>query len=79
MNTALFHHYDDASRGYLDRGEFRNLLNDLRSRMPFLEEEDLVYFMAEADGDENKQIFEYDEFMPVAPQILQTMHYTAMY
>ena len=78
MNIALFHHYDDVSSGYLDRREFRNLLNDLRSRMPYIEEEDLAYFMAEADGDENKQI-EYNEFIPVALQILQTMHYTAMY
>ncbi|CAD7967817.1 unnamed protein product [Amoebophrya sp. A25] len=41
--------------------------------MPFIDEDDLFYFMSEADGDENNQI-EYQEFIPVALQIMQTMY-----
>ncbi|CAD7958756.1 unnamed protein product, partial [Amoebophrya sp. A120] len=69
----LFIKYDEDKSGYLDRREFRKLLSDLRTQIPFISEDDLFFFMSEADGDENNQI-EYDEFIPVALQIIQTMY-----
>mmetsp|Transcript_24303 Transcript_24303/g.61120 ORF Transcript_24303/g.61120 Transcript_24303/m.61120 type:complete len:425 (+) Transcript_24303:149-1423(+) len=70
---VLFHKYDEDKSGYLDRREFRKLLQDLRTQVPFISEDDLFFFMSEADGDENNRI-EYDEFIPVALQIIQTMY-----
>lgn len=70
---ALFQRYDDDDSGYLDRVEFRNLLNDLRTRLPFISEDDLYFFLSEADANSDNKI-EYHEFIPIALQIIQTMY-----
>merc|ERR1712194_93641 len=44
---ALFQRYDADNSGFLDRTEFRNLLNDLREKVPFITEKDLLFFMSE--------------------------------
>jgi len=68
----LFHKYDNDSNGYLDPTEFKALMNDLQQRMDFPPDE--VYrFLAEADMNEDGMI-EYEEFIPLALQIVQGMY-----
>jgi Ca2+-binding EF-hand superfamily protein len=68
----LFHKYDGDGNGYLDPTEFKKLMNDLQQRMDFPPDE--VYrFLAEADMNEDGMI-EYEEFIPLALQIVQGMY-----
>jgi Ca2+-binding EF-hand superfamily protein len=68
----LFHKYDGDGNGYLDPNEFKQLMNDLQARMDFPPDE--VYrFLAEADMNEDGMI-EYEEFIPLALQIVQGMY-----
>lgn len=69
----LFKRYDDDNSGYLDRKEFRNLLNDLRTKLAFITEDDLYFFLSEADVNADNKI-EYNEFIPIALQIIQAMY-----
>ena len=41
--------------------------------MPFITQDDLYFFMAEADTNADGMI-EYNEFIPIALQIIQTMY-----
>jgi Ca2+-binding EF-hand superfamily protein len=68
----LFHKYDSDGNGYLDPNEFKRLMSDLQQRMDFPPDE--VYrFLAEADMNEDGMI-EYEEFIPLALQIVQGMY-----
>jgi Ca2+-binding EF-hand superfamily protein len=68
----LFRKYDFDGNGYLDPTEFKSLMNDLQQRMEFPPDE--VYrFLAEADMNEDGMI-EYEEFIPLALQIVQGMY-----
>lgn len=68
----LFHKYDGDGNGYLDPSEFKSLMNDLQERLEFPPDE--VYrFLAEADMNEDGMI-EYEEFIPLALQIVQGMY-----
>merc|ERR1719199_142523 len=68
----LFHKYDQDGNGYLDPTEFKALMGDLQQRMEFPKDE--VYrFLAEADMNEDGMI-EYEEFIPLALQIVQGMY-----
>lgn len=68
----LFHKYDQDGNGYLDPQEFKQLMSDLQQRMEFPPDE--VYrFLAEADMNEDGMI-EYEEFIPLALQIVQGMY-----
>jgi len=69
----LFNTYDADGNGHLDRREFRTLLEDLSTRIPFMSEDDMWYFLAEADSNADNKI-EYHEFIPIALQIIQTMY-----
>ena len=59
---GLFLHYDADSSGYLDRDEFRNLLRDLKEKVSWISDDDLYYFMAEADLNDDGMI-EYKTFI----------------
>jgi Ca2+-binding EF-hand superfamily protein len=68
----LFHKYDGDGNGYLDPQEFKSLMNDLQQRMDFPPDE-IYRFLAEADMNEDGMI-EYEEFIPLALQIVQGMY-----
>jgi len=68
----LFHKYDADGNGYLDPSEFKSLMNDLQQRMDFPPDE-IYRFLAEADMNEDGMI-EYEEFIPLALQIVQGMY-----
>jgi len=68
----LFHKYDNDGNGYLDPTEFKALMNDLQQRMDFPPDE-IYRFLAEADMNEDGMI-EYEEFIPLALQIVQGMY-----
>jgi len=68
----LFQKYDSDANGYLDPGEFKALMNDLQQRMDFPPDE-IYRFLAEADMNEDGMI-EYEEFIPLALQIVQGMY-----
>jgi len=70
---ALFERYDEDKSGYLETNEFRLLLKDLRTRLPFITEDDLQFFLCEADVNQDNKI-EYHEFIPIALQIIQTVY-----
>jgi Ca2+-binding EF-hand superfamily protein len=68
----LFHKYDSDGNGYLDPKEFKALMTDLQQRMDFPVDE--VYrFLSEADQNADGMI-EYEEFIPLALQIIQGMY-----
>jgi len=68
----LFHKYDSDGNGYLDPTEFKSLMTDLQQRLEFPPDE--VYrFLAEADMNADGMI-EYEEFIPLALQIVQGMY-----
>jgi len=68
----LFHKYDGDANGYLDPSEFKSLMSDLQHRMDFPPDE-IYRFLAEADMNEDGMI-EYEEFIPLALQIVQGMY-----
>jgi len=68
----LFHKYDGDGNGYLDPSEFKSLMQDLQQRMDFPPDE-IYRFLAEADMNEDGMI-EYEEFIPLALQIVQGMY-----
>jgi Ca2+-binding EF-hand superfamily protein len=68
----LFHKYDGDGNGYLDPTEFKSLMQDLQQRMEFPKDE-IYRFLAEADMNEDGKI-EYEEFIPLALQIVQGMY-----
>jgi len=68
----LFHKYDIDGNGFLDPNEFKALMTDLQQRLDFPPDE--VYrFLAEADMNSDGMI-EYEEFIPLALQIIQGMY-----
>jgi Ca2+-binding EF-hand superfamily protein len=68
----LFTRYDTDNNLFLDPREFKNLMSDLQARMGFPPDE--VYrFLAEADMNADGQI-EYEEFIPLALQIVQSIY-----
>jgi len=67
----LFRKYDVDGNQVLDPVEFKNLMDDLQQRFDF--PKDHIYlFLAEADMNSDGMI-EYDEFIPLALQIIQSM------
>lgn len=68
----LFHKYDGDGNGYLDPSEFKSLMADLQERLEFPPDE-IYRFLAEADMNEDGMI-EYEEFIPLALQIVQGMY-----
>jgi len=67
----LFRKYDVDGNQVLDADEFKNLMDDLQQRFDF--PKDHVYlFLAEADMNSDGMI-EYEEFIPLALQIIQSM------
>mmetsp|Transcript_86080 Transcript_86080/g.216692 ORF Transcript_86080/g.216692 Transcript_86080/m.216692 type:complete len:423 (-) Transcript_86080:165-1433(-) len=68
----LFGKYDKDHNGYLDPGEFKALMDDLQQRLDFPKDE-IYRFLAEADMNADGQI-EYEEFIPLALQIIQGMY-----
>lgn len=68
----LFLKYDADGNGYLDKAEFKALMSDLQSRMDFPPDE-IYRFLAEADQNADGNI-EYEEFIPLALQIIQGMY-----
>jgi len=68
----LFAKYDKDNNGYLDPPEFKALMSDLQAKLDFPPDE--VYrFLAEADMNHDGMI-EYEEFIPLALQIIQGMY-----
>lgn len=68
----LFHKYDRDGNQFLDPQEFKALMEDLQQRLDFPKDE--VYrFLAEADMNADGMI-EYEEFIPLAMQIIQGMY-----
>lgn len=68
----LFAKYDKDGNMYLDCHEFKSLMEDLQQRLEFPKEE--VYrFLAEADINADGLV-EYQEFIPLALQIIQGMY-----
>merc|ERR1719199_2402241 len=68
----LFMRYDTDGNKFLDPREFKNLMTDLQARMGFPPDE--VYrFLAEADQNADGMI-EYEEFIPLALQIVQSIY-----
>mmetsp|Transcript_101799 Transcript_101799/g.270849 ORF Transcript_101799/g.270849 Transcript_101799/m.270849 type:complete len:425 (-) Transcript_101799:101-1375(-) len=68
----LFRKYDSDGNAFLDPQEFRALMDDLQQRLDF--PKDQVYlFLAEADMNADGMI-EYEEFIPLALQIIQGMY-----
>jgi len=68
----LFQNYDKDQNGYLDPGEFKGLMDDLQQRLDFPKDE-IYRFLAEADMNSDGMI-EYEEFIPLALQIIQGMY-----
>jgi len=68
----LFQKYDIDGNQYLDPQEFRALMEDLQQRLGFPEDQVLL-FLAEADMNADGMI-EYEEFIPLALQIIQGMY-----
>jgi len=67
----LFRKYDVDGNQVLDAEEFKNLMDDLQQRFDF--PKDHIYlFLAEADMNSDGMI-EYEEFIPLALQIIQSM------
>uniref|UniRef100_A0A7S0ASR6 EF-hand domain-containing protein n=1 Tax=Pyrodinium bahamense TaxID=73915 RepID=A0A7S0ASR6_9DINO len=68
----LFRKYDRDGNQFLDPQEFKALMEDLQQRLDF--PKDQVYlFLAEADMNADGMI-EYEEFIPLALQIIQGMY-----
>eukprot|EP00397_Hematodinium_sp_SG-2012_P027692 GEMP01029112.1.p1 GENE.GEMP01029112.1~~GEMP01029112.1.p1 ORF type:complete len:437 (+),score=96.79 GEMP01029112.1:177-1487(+) len=67
----LFVQYDKDQSGYLDLKEFKTLFDDFRERVRMPQDE-IYRFLAEADMNEDGNI-QYDEFIPIAIQIIQTL------
>lgn len=67
----LFRKYDSDGNCYLDPHEFQALMEDLQQRLDFPPDE-VLRFLAEADMNADGMI-EYEEFIPLALQILQGM------
>mmetsp|Transcript_38690 Transcript_38690/g.82166 ORF Transcript_38690/g.82166 Transcript_38690/m.82166 type:complete len:424 (-) Transcript_38690:62-1333(-) len=68
----LFGKYDGDGNGFLDPGEFKLLMDDLQQRLDFPKDE-IYRFLAEADMNSDGMI-EYEEFIPLALQIIQGMY-----
>eukprot|EP00929_Paragymnodinium_shiwhaense_P120131 TRINITY_DN92014_c0_g1_i1.p1 TRINITY_DN92014_c0_g1~~TRINITY_DN92014_c0_g1_i1.p1 ORF type:complete len:429 (-),score=152.53 TRINITY_DN92014_c0_g1_i1:107-1393(-) len=68
----LFRKYDQDNNCYLDPKEFQSLMEDLQQRLDFPPDE-IYRFLAEADMNADGMI-EYDEFIPLAIQIIQGMY-----
>jgi Ca2+-binding EF-hand superfamily protein len=68
----LFRKYDKDDSKYLDKEEFKLLMEDLRARLDFPKNE-ILRFLAEADMNADGKI-EYEEFIPLAMQIIQGMY-----
>jgi len=70
--SSMFSEYDSDGNGYLDPKEFMALIEDFRARVNFPKDE--VYrFLGEADMNSDGQI-EYEEFIPLALQIVQSLY-----
>mmetsp|Transcript_19840 Transcript_19840/g.46124 ORF Transcript_19840/g.46124 Transcript_19840/m.46124 type:complete len:425 (+) Transcript_19840:93-1367(+) len=68
----LFNKYDKDTNRFLDPNEFKSLMNDLQQRLEFPKDE-VLRFLAEADMNADGMI-EYEEFIPLALQIIQSMY-----
>merc|ERR550537_1249020 len=68
----LFHKYDRDGNQFLDPQEFKALMEDLQERLDFPKDE-VFRFLAEADMNSDGMI-EYEEFIPLALQIIQGMY-----
>jgi Ca2+-binding EF-hand superfamily protein len=68
----LFKKYDADDSGFLDPSEFKALMVDLQQRLEFPADE-IYRFFAEADMNADGEI-EYEEFIPLALQIIQSMY-----
>lgn len=68
----LFQKYDQDNNQFLDPGEFKALMEDLRQRLDFPKDQ-IYLFLAEADMNQDGNI-EYEEFIPLALQIIQGMY-----
>mmetsp|Transcript_129324 Transcript_129324/g.374493 ORF Transcript_129324/g.374493 Transcript_129324/m.374493 type:complete len:423 (-) Transcript_129324:186-1454(-) len=67
----LFEKYDKDQSGVLDPTEFKTLMSDLQQRLDFPKDE-VLRFLAEVDINSDGQV-EYQEFIPLAMQIIQGM------
>lgn len=70
--TDLFKKYDADDNGFLDPSEFKALMVDLQHRLDFPADE-IYRFLAEADMNSDG-VIEYEEFIPLALQIIQSMY-----
>jgi len=68
----LFHKYDEDSNQFLDPQEFKALMEDLQARLDFPKDQ-IYLFLSEADMNADGMI-EYEEFIPLALQIIQGMY-----
>mmetsp|Transcript_85861 Transcript_85861/g.243484 ORF Transcript_85861/g.243484 Transcript_85861/m.243484 type:complete len:423 (-) Transcript_85861:123-1391(-) len=68
----LFHKYDKDGNQFLDPQEFKSLMEDLQQRLDFPKDQ-IYLFLAEADMNADGMI-EYEEFIPLAMQIIQGMY-----
>jgi len=68
----LFRKYDQDGNCFLDPKEFQSLMEDLQQRLEFPPDE-IYRFLAEADMNADGMI-EYEEFIPLAIQIIQGMY-----
>jgi len=68
----LFQKYDTDGNQHLDPSEFKMLMDDLQQRLEFPKDE-IYRFLAEADMNSDGMI-EYEEFIPLALQIIQGMY-----
>lgn len=68
----LFRKYDQDGSEFLDPQEFKALMDDLQQRLDFPKDE-IYRFLAEADMNADGKI-EYEEFIPLALQIIQGMY-----
>jgi len=72
MIQDLFRHYDGDGNCYLDPDEFKRLMKDMQTRLDFPPDE-IYRFLAEADMNADGMV-EYEEFIPLALQIIQGMY-----
>jgi Ca2+-binding EF-hand superfamily protein len=68
----LFQKYDEDGNQYLDPAEFKALMEDLQQRLNFPKDQ-IYLFLAEADMNRDGNV-EYEEFIPLALQIIQGMY-----
>jgi Ca2+-binding EF-hand superfamily protein len=68
----LFRKYDQDGNCFLDKDEFKSLMEDLQRRLDFPQDE-VLRFLAEADMNSDGMI-EYEEFIPLALQIIQGLY-----